>query len=141
MPSRTSTWPLWALTFLFSLRVSGQALQLAWPQPWLPPAAAFQGSGLPYPVLLGAQLLILTLMLRVAWRAQAGGLQPDPRRGRALAWFGGTYLVLACVRLGIGLAWAGAPRWFHAWIPAMFHPVLAVFVLMWAAQHRGGARP
>ena len=140
MQSRTTAWPLWALTLLFTLRVTGQALQRAWPQAWLPPAAAFQGSGLPYPVLLAAQVLILALMLRVAWRVQTGGFEPDPRRGRALAWFGGMYMVLALTRLGIGLAWAGAPRWFHAWIPDMFHPVLAGFVLVWAARHRSGAR-
>lgn len=132
---------MWTLTVLFAGRVGAQALQTWRPIAALPPEAAFHGSELPYPLLLAAQLLILALMLRVSWRAHRGYLAPDPRRSRILAWCGGVYMALALTRLALGLAWAGAPPWFRAWIPDLFHPVLAGFVLCWAGCHRGRTTP
>ena len=66
------------LTLLFAARVLGQALQRWWPQSFMPPFDAFQGSGLPYPVLLFAQLIILALMMRAALRVGVGALSPSP---------------------------------------------------------------
>jgi hypothetical protein len=53
---------LWFLTFLFALRVAGQAIQRWAPQSFLPPFDAFQGSNLPYFVLLGSQIVTLGAM-------------------------------------------------------------------------------
>lgn len=74
-----STGLLWGLTALFALRVFAQALQYWAPIDSLPDVAAFQGSNLPYPVLLSSQLLILLLMCRGAWLAAAdwsGPMEP-----------------------------------------------------------------
>lgn len=128
---------LWALCFLFALRVAGQALQLWLPQSFLPPFHAFQGSDLSfYWLLLFAQLSILALMARLAWRVQRAELTPRRRLGNALAWLGSLYLAAGMGRLAVGLGFASAPGWFKAWIPAVFHGVLAAFVLVIAAYHR-----
>ena len=116
-----SAFLLWFLTFLFSLRVAGQALQRWAPQAWLPPFDAFQGSNLPYPVLLGSQVVILGAMVFCNLRR--------PRGGRALLWLGGLYMTGSILRIVVGLALPGAPAWFTAWIPAAFHIVLAGYVL------------
>ena len=129
------------LTVLFLLRVAGQAIQHWLPQPWLPPFGAFQGSGLPYPVLLSAQLAILAVMLRVWWRVRRSALLPSARVGRTLAWFGGVYMAGSCLRIVVGLALPGAPHWFSAWIPALFHLVLAGFVLVTADYHLRERKP
>lgn len=123
---------LWTLTSLFALRVLGQAVQHWRPQPYLPPFSAFQGSGLKYPVLLSAQIIILGLMIHAS--AQVGsGTQPAGRRKvRTLGWFGGVYLAGSIVRIVVGLALPDAPPWFRTWIPAFFHLVLAGFVLVFA---------
>ena len=130
-----------ALTALFLLRVAGQAIQRWLPQPWLPPFGAFQGSGLPYAVLLSAQLAILAVMLHVCWRVRSGALLPNARVGRILAWCGGLYMAGSCLRIAVGLALPGAPAWFTAWIPAAFHPVLAGFVLVTADYHLRERKP
>ena len=127
---------LWLFSILFALRVLGQALQLWLPQPYLPPFRAFQGSGLPYWLLLSAQLAILAVMARLAWRAQRGILQPGPRMGRILTWAGGIYMCGSLARIAVGLFVPGAPAWFSTWIPAIFHVVLAAFVLTLAAFHQ-----
>ena len=109
------------LTLLFSLRVAGQAIQHWAPQPYLPPFDAFQGSNLPYPVLLGSQLLILGLMVFC-------NLRP-PNGGSVLLWIGGLYMAGSLLRIAVGIAVPDASAWFSTWIPALFHVVLAGYVL------------
>ena len=127
---------LWLLSFLFAARVIGQAVQRCTPQLFLPPIAAFQGSNLPYGLLLPVQLAILALMAFVSWRVQNGMLAPSLRAGNVLAWLGGIYMAGALARIVVGLAAPGAPEWFRTWIPALFHVVLAGFVLTLAVYHR-----
>jgi Enolase C-terminal domain-like len=125
----------WALSALFAVRVLGQAIQRWMPQPFLPPAEAFQGSNLPYWLLLSFQLLILVVMVRVAGRIRTARLAPGRRAGRWLAWAGAVYLAFALGRIAIGLAVPDAHEWFKAWIPAFFHLVLAGFVLTVSRYH------
>jgi drug/metabolite transporter superfamily protein YnfA len=127
---------LWLLSFAFAARVVGQAMQHWTPQPFLPPFAAFQGSNLPYWLLLSVQLVMLAVMAMVSWRVQTGRLAPSPRAGRALAWLGGVYMAGSLTRIAVGLAVPAAPDWFRTWIPAILHVVLAGFVLTLAVHHR-----
>jgi hypothetical protein len=73
-PNATRSWRLCAgamglFTCLFFLRVIGQAVQLWLPQAWLPVFAEWQGSPIPYPLLLAIQLGILVAMTGATWRA------------------------------------------------------------------------
>jgi len=120
---------LWGLTLLFALRVLGQAIQRWFPQEFLPPFAAFQGSALPYWFLLSAQLLILAVMARVSRRVQTGVLKISRRSRTILTWVGSLYMTVALGRLALGLVLTEIAPWFHAWIPAVWHVVLASFVL------------
>jgi hypothetical protein len=139
---RGYSWLLWSLTAIFALRVVGQALQLWRPQSYLPEFENFQGSKLPYGVLLCSQLLILGLMTSVSRQVQCGRLIPRFQVGRALAWGGGIYLTASVARLVVGQVVATAPAWFKVWIPAAFHVVLATFVLVVACYHwRSSAKP
>lgn len=125
-----------ALAALFACRVAGQAIQLWIPQAALPPFEAFQGSGLPYSLLLPAQIAILALMLHLAWRVALGRLQPRPRLSRLLAGFGWVYFASMLARLVIGRVFDTGSPWLEAWIPALFHLVLAAFVLTLSRFHR-----
>jgi hypothetical protein len=126
---------MWLLTLLFLLRVLGQLVQYSAAHPALPPFESFQGSNLPYWVLLPAQIVILFLMALYSWRVQAGSGSASPRAGRVLAWLGGFYLAVSLGRIAVGLAVEGAPSWFTAWISAALHVVLAAFVLSLAYHH------
>ena len=125
----------WLLSALFAARVLGQALQRWLPQPFLPPVEAFQGSALPYGVLLSAQLAILTAMLYFSLRMQIGALLPSRRLGVGLAWVGAVYMAFSVGRIAVGLAVPNADAWFRTWIPALFHLVLAGFVLTVSLYH------
>ena len=127
---------LWTLTLLFAVRVLGQAVQRGWPQSFLPSFNAFQGSGLPYPLLLIAQLVILALMVRAALRVGAGTLSPSQGQRKFLIGFGILYIAGSVMRIVIGLAVPATTHWFTAWIPAFFHLVLASFVITLALHAR-----
>jgi hypothetical protein len=123
-------------TALFAVRVAGQAMQRWIPQPYLPPFAAFQGSRLPYPVLCLAQLVILSLMTRACRRVWRGTLPRNPRIAQVLGWAGAAYMAGSLLRMAIGILAPSAPAWFRAWIPGIFHVVLAAFVLGLARAYR-----
>ena len=130
---------LWLLSSLFTARVLGQAVQHWAPQPSLPRFSEFQGSSLPYWLLLSAQLLILAAMVMISSRVQRGTLAPSRRAGKLLAWVGGIYMAGSLLRIAVGLSAAAAPAWFRTWIPAIFHVVLAAFVLALAGYHLRGS--
>lgn len=135
-----STGFLWGLTALFAMRVFAQALQYWAPIDRLPVVTAFQGSNLPYPVLLSSQLLILVLMCRGSWLAGRGRLVwSDKTRCRATL-AGGIYMAGSIARIGVGVLIPAAPAWFSSWIPAIFHLVLAAFVLA-LTHHASPATP
>ena len=138
MVTRHCAAALWLLSFLFAVRVGGQAAQYWFPQAYLPAFHSFQGSKLPYWSLLGSQLVILGIMLRVSWRVGIGAANPRPSLGKYLAWLGAIYFVLSAARLAIGYAEPNAPEWFRAWIPGAFHVVLALFVIVLAGYHLHG---
>ena len=120
---------------LFALRVLGQALQHWAPLAFLPRFEEFQGSNLPYWVLLTMQLVILTWMVKMTVRVAVGVPTRKARASRILAWVGGLYMLGSLARIAVGLAMADAPAWFTAWISGAFHVVLAGFVLTLAAYY------
>jgi hypothetical protein len=134
-PWRMCAGSLWVLTFLFLLRVLGQAVQRWLPQPWLPPFAAWQGSSTPYPLLLSIQLVILGAMALASQRAWHGRMIARHSAMKWLLWLGASYMTLALARIAIGLGIDAAPAWFSAWISGVFHIVLAAFLLVSAAYH------
>lgn len=127
---------LGACTALFAGRVLAQAIQFVHPLDVLPPFSAFQGSALPYAVLLPAQLVILGAMLRSTLAVGTGSHVPTPAHGRFLAWFGALYLAGSVLRLCVGVLVPDAVPWFRAWISGALHLVLASFVLVLADCHR-----
>ena len=126
---------LGGLTALFALRVAAQALQRWTPLDALPDFGSFQGSGLPYWLLLAVQLFILALMVSIAYDVAGCTRRRNQRAARVLGWVGAVYMAGSLGRIAIGLALPDAPPWFTAWIPAFFHVILAAFVLTLAAYH------
>ena len=136
MSPRRFALALSALNGAFLGRVAGQAVQRWAPVSFLPPFEAWQGSGLPYSVLLSSQLVIATLAFLAAGRMHAG--RPVlPRRwsGPTLA-AGAIYLAAMLARIGLGLTVLSDSVWFTAWISAAFHLVLAAEVLLVGAYAR-----
>jgi hypothetical protein len=122
---------LTALTLLFALRVSGQALVAFLDVGWLPPMAAWYSGLVPYPILLAVQIVILAVQVRLDWHVWRRGWAPPPRGSTALRWVSYAYALAMLVRLVLRPA--------HA-IPVFFHWVLAAYVYTLGAIS-GGRTP
>lgn len=115
-----SRFALWALLFLFILRVVGQALVALGLAPFLPSMQAWQSGLLPYPALLASQIVLIALCVKILTA------RPNPRLGRVLLNFGFIYLALMVLRAIL----------FGFGIPVFFHWVLALFLILAGARHR-----
>lgn len=126
---------LWALSLLFLLRVIGQLIQQLNAVSWLPPLEDWQGSSLPYGLMLSSQIIILAVMIRITRKHETSCVQKNPIKGRWLLTLGALYFFSMSARIVIGLANLSTHPWFHKSLPAFFHLVLATFVLSLAAFH------
>ena len=126
---------LWSFTTLFAFRVAAQLMQYASPVVFLPPFETWQGSGLGYPVLLASQLSILALMV---WgtRAVSRRVRASRRVGGWLVALGSVYFGSMTARLVLGLTILAHVAWFAKPLPALFHMVLASYVLTLGHYHR-----
>jgi hypothetical protein len=92
------------------------------------PFDAWQGSSLDYPLLLTSQVLILAAMA-CGTRAAYRGTRVRASVGRWLIALGAVYLASMGARLVLGLTVLSALAWFAKPLPALFHMVLAGYVL------------
>ena len=138
-----------ALGVAFLARVAGQATQRWWSVGFLPSQDAWQGSSLPFPALFVSQIVILVIIALATLRIRAGRSLFGRRWVTPIAWFGILYFVVMSARLVLGLGGSAgvlgedsfaAGRWFTAYLPTVFHLVLAGEVLLFAAYQRGRLR-
>ena len=128
------------LSAAFLVRVAGQAVQRWFPQGFLPPFDAWQGSGMPYPALLACQVVILALLgvaicsmvHRAGWLNATGS--------RLVIVIGCAYFGLMLARLSLGLTVLGDSAWFTAWISTLLHLSLAAIVVLWGRDQLRLAR-
>lgn len=131
---RYARW-LWLLVGLFAARVLAQPASLVIGASWLPRFESWQGSNLPYPVLLAAQIVILALLARIAFQFTTGAVQPRHRTGHWLLGLGGVYFGTMLARLVLGATVLSANPWFAKPVPTFFHLVLASFMLLVGYYH------
>ena len=108
--SRYLPWMLAALTALFVLRVLAQAVQWVGPVPFLPSFDAWQGSALPYPLLLATQVAIIALLVRVLFLVRADAVRPASWKHNACFILGGAYFAVMAIRLVAGLTFLSDVR-------------------------------
>ena len=136
MTHRHFAWTVTGLGLAFLARVAGQAVQRWAPVSFLPPFDDFQGSGLPYSGLLGAQIAILVVTCVVGARMHLGKSLIRSRLVVPVTVAGALYFAVMAVRLVLGLSVLSDSGWFSTWIPTVFHLVLASEVLLIGAYQR-----
>ena len=120
----------------FLSRVAGQFIQVIAPVEFLPPLESWQGSNLPYPALLAAQIGILVMIAWISAR-MATGRRALPRRfAKPVIALGAVYFGVMSVRLVLGLTALADVKWFASPIPTGFHLVLATAVMTTGAYDR-----
>jgi hypothetical protein len=126
---------LWLFLALFIIRVIAQPIALLTSAPFLPPFESWHSGVLPYPVLVGAQLLIIAWLARTAWRFSGGEVIPRYRLGFWMLALGGIYFATMLLRLVLGLTVLSTSRWFSSALPTTFHLVLASYLLVYGHFH------
>jgi hypothetical protein len=130
---------LWLFTVLLVLRVLGQLVVVLRAPRWLPPMEQWQSGLLPYPVLLVAQIVVLTVMVWISVDVlHATGPFVEPRRpdmGRAVLWFSYLYFGGMVVRYVIRMSRRPDQRWLGGTIPIIFHSFVAAFLFTFGRYH------
>lgn len=127
---------LWVLLALFVLRVLGQIVVALFHPRWLPAMREWYSGLLPYPVLLPVQIVFIVVMTRMTLNVARGGIgwaAPRPALGAALVWLSFVYAAGMVVRFVVWLR--RPPEKRRAWIPIIFHLVLAAFLFVFASWH------
>ena len=126
---------LWALLGLFVLRVVGQVVVAIAHPGWLPPMREWYSGLLPYGLLLPIQVIFIVAMTRMALDVAraAGWAVPRPGLGAVLVWLSFVYAAGMVVRLFVWLR--RPPERRRAWIPIIFHLVLAAFLFVFGSWH------
>jgi hypothetical protein len=126
---------LWILAALFALRVAAQPLALVVDAPILPRFESWHNGLLPYPLLLGAQLLILAWLVTTAYRVSHAAVQPSRLFGRLVIGVAGVYGMTMLTRLLPGATVIREVRWFASPVPTVFHLVLAGYLFIYGRVH------
>jgi hypothetical protein len=132
---------LWLALALFVLRVVGQLLVVTIRPRWLPPMEQWQSGLLPYPVLLGSQLLIIALMTAITRQFAAGSgvfVESAPRAGWIVFVLSWIYLGGMVFRYVWSMSRHPERRWLGKTIPIAFHCVLASFLFVVGGFHALG---
>ncbi len=119
----------------FVLRVLAQLMQAFSDVPWLPPFEAWAAGGLPYPVLIVFQVIIVAAVVEVTRKLARGDLPPRRKWAAWLLGLGAVYFAAMAFRLAAGLTFLVDNAWFAASLPAFFHLVLAGIVLTLGHYH------
>ena len=121
--------------FLFMFRVVAQWVQQYYLVSFLPPFEKWYSGVTPYPQLLASQVVIIAALLLVIILFIKGKPAPKHKLGIGLLIWGGTYFSVMLFRFIAGLTFAADNVWMNAPIPAVFHLVLAAFLLLLGKFH------
>ncbi len=135
MKSKPHLIGLWILLGLFCFRVLAQLLQKLYPLSFLPPFEEWHSSTLPYPVLVGFQIVFIGLCLLAIRDVSRSDSRPNPGKGKHFLIVGSLYFSVMIVRLIGGYTFAASLHWFTVRIPTIFHLVLASFILLYGHFH------
>ena len=131
--NRRFAWVVAVLTVAFALRVTGQVVQRWAPVSFLPAFDDWQGSGLPYPVLLAFQVAIVVLAVVVTLRMSRGSRLIGKPWIVPVLLAGIVYFTVMFARLILGFTVLSDITWFNRPIPSAFHLVLATQLMLIAA--------
>jgi len=129
---------LWILAALFALRVAAQPLALVVEAPVVPRFESWHSGVLPYPLLLGTQIVILAWLVTTAARVSRGAVQPRRMFGRLVLGVAAVYGMTMLMRLVLGATALSEVRWFASPVPTVFHLVLAGYLFVYGRVHYHG---
>jgi len=129
-------WWLLLLLALFAFRVISQLLVMQASISYLPEFETWHSSTVPYPALVACQLLILIGGALCIWRMFNTQVVGKPKLGVVLYVTGWIYWSAMFIRMILGLTLLREVFWFAQTLPALFHLILANFLMLLGQFHR-----
>lgn len=130
-----------SLFLFFVFRVLAQLIQKFHHVDFLPNFNVWYSGVLPYQWLLLSQLIIVIVMIYVIKSFASQKVVARYKLGQVIVLLGAVYFVVMFFRLMAGLTFASTHVWWGAKIPAFFHVILSLFVLLVGHFHfRNGER-
>ncbi len=126
---------LWLCAGIFTFRVAAQLAALLFKPSFLPAFESWHGGVLPYPLLLGTQILIFIWLTWTAWQFSQSNVYPRRQLGMVIIIFASLYFLVMLLRLLLGLTILSEHRWFASYLPAFFHLVLASYLFLYGHFH------
>ena len=124
------------LLLLFCFRVAAQLIQLVTSVSFLPGFDAWHSASIPYSVLLGSQGLIIAVALMVIVKIYKHSYRANNARSTVLLWLGWLYFLFMTARFLLSISIMQSHPWFGATLPAIFHIVLALFLIVLGAYEK-----
>jgi membrane protease YdiL (CAAX protease family) len=118
------------LMALFAFRVLAQPVAAQWHVALLPSFDDWHSGAVPYPLLLISQCLILFVGIAVTRFFYRRELSPRRRLGTCLLYLGWIYWGVMSMRLLLGVTLLNNVHWFTQTLPALFHLLLANFLML-----------
>ena len=118
------------LLLLFCFRVVAQFVQLFAGLSFLPGFDAWHSASIPYPALLGSQLLIIFSSVFVISKIRSDSYRANSTRSKILLWLGWLYFIFMFIRFILSVTIMQSHVWFGTTLPAIFHMVLALFLVV-----------
>ncbi len=118
------------LLLAFVFRVFAQLIQWQIGIEFLPKFDDWQGSSMPYPILLIIQTCAIGCFAWITFRVKMDRFSPSVRKYRICLVVGWIYFLSMTFRLIAGQTFAGGLSWFSKPLPAFFHIVIASFIIL-----------
>lgn len=130
MQNRRYVMGLTILLCLFTFRVTAQLIQFVFELPFLPSFHVWHSGALPYPALVASQFVIIGILIVITDRVRKDNFTSSPWKYRSCFVGGGAYFSIMAFRTFAGLTFFAGHPWFSKTLPALFHIVLACFLLL-----------
>ena len=124
---------------LFLFRVASQLLQLIFVDTIdiLPSFSMWHSASIPYSMLLFSQVIILYFMSSILLNFQKNNFSNHSSKYiQILQYIGSFYLIFMLIRLFLSLTLMQEHPWFGATLPALFHIVLALFIVIYGLYYK-----
>ena len=118
------------LVLVFCFRVGAQFLQSIGDFDFLPSFSEWHSDSIPYLWLFLSQVIIIFFTVTIIFKLHRNTYKCDLKKAKVLLFIGWLYFIFMWARFLLSMTLMQSHPWFGATLPAVFHMVLASFLIV-----------